>query len=233
MSPETVIRTTADHVKGSALSLPPGQAGSGHDWWHVERVWQTAKLIGQKVQADMLVVELAALLHDIADHKFHGGDETAGPRTARTWLESQHVDEGVVVHVCEIIRDLSFKGASVSSSMRTLEGMVVQDADRLDALGAIGIARAFAYGGYKGHEIYNPDVPPAHHETFDQYKKSTSPTINHFYEKLLLLKDRMNTTPARELAEKRHEFMLEFLERFYGEWQGAASEAHRGANLHS
>lgn len=197
-----------------------GSEGSGHDWWHVWRVRNSALKIGKAEGADLFVVELAALLHDIADWKFHDGDETAGSRVASTWLESHQVDEDIIRHVCSIIDDLSFKGAGVKSTMPTLEGMVVQDADRLDAMGAIGIARTFAYGGHKGREMYNPEVKPERHETFEQYKASTGPTINHFYEKLLLLKGLMNTQTAKEMAEGRHQYMKEFLERFYQEWRG-------------
>jgi uncharacterized protein len=194
--------------------------GSGHDWFHVERVWKSAITIATQEHADMFVVELAALLHDIADWKFAGGDDTAGPREARRWLESLNVHEQTIVHVCTIISDLSFKGAGVRTTMQSREGMVVQDADRLDAIGAIGIARAFAYGGHKGSELYNPDVKPELHTSFEQYKKSRGNTINHFYEKLLLLKDRMNTPTAQRIAAERHAYMEQFLERFYREWEG-------------
>jgi uncharacterized protein len=212
-----IIKRTADH----AAHLLSGEH-TGHDWWHVYRVWQNAIYIGRDEKADMLVVELAALLHDIADWKFHGGDEKAGSRAAREWLTSQSVNITIIDHVCQIIDDLSFKGAAVRTAMKTKEGMVVQDADRLDALGAIGIARAFAYGGHKGREIYNPAISPTHHQSFEEYKKSAGTTINHFHEKLLLLKDLMNTQTGRELAEQRHEYLLSFLERFRLEWEGKA-----------
>ena len=212
-----IIKRTADHI----AQLLSGEH-TGHDWWHVYRVWQNALHIGKQEHVDMFVVELAALLHDVADWKFHGGDETAGSRSAREWLMSQSVGGGVVDHVCQIIDDLSFKGAGVRTSMKTREGMVVQDADRLDALGAIGIARAFAYGGHKGQEIYNPDISPTHHTSFEQYKNSTGTTINHFHEKLLLLKDLMNTQTGRAIAARRHEYLVEFLERFHLEWEGKA-----------
>jgi uncharacterized protein len=166
----------------------------------------------------MFIVELAALLHDIADWKFAAGDDNAGPNDARTWLETLNVDERTIVHICEIIKDLSFKGAGVKSAMKTGEGMVVQDADRLDALGAIGIARAFAYGGHKGSELHNPDVRPVSHASFEEYKKGRGTTINHFYEKLLLLKDLMNTKTGKQMANQRHAFMEEFLKNFYNEW---------------
>lgn len=213
---ETVDRTAA------FVRTKLSGEGSGHDWFHVERVWKNAKHIGANEQVDMFVVELAALLHDIADWKFAGGDETAGPREARTWLESLHLDEKTIAHVGDIISDLSFKGAGVTSAVKTKEGMVVQDADRLDAIGAIGIARAFAYGGHKARELYNPGIKPELHTSFEQYKNSTAPTINHFYEKLLLLKHLMNTMSAKRIAEERHAYMEQFLERFYLEWEGRA-----------
>lgn len=213
VNPEEILARTAERVK-ERLS---GEH-TGHDWFHTERVWKSARLIGAHEHADMFVVELAALLHDVADWKFAEGDETAGPREARAWLEQLHVDEQVITHITDIISELSFKGAGVKSVMKTKEGMVVQDADRLDALGAIGIARAFAYGGYKGSELYNPDIAPTLHATFEQYKKGRGSTINHFYEKLLLLKDRMNTPTGRRMAEQRHAFMEEFLKQFYDEW---------------
>jgi uncharacterized protein len=194
--------------------------GAGHDWWHVYRVWQNALHIAQSENVDLFVVELAALLHDIADHKFHGGDETIGPRTARAWLEKLNVEETVVAHVTEIIATLSFKGAQVATPMHTREGMVVQDADRLDAIGAIGIARAFAYGGSKGRLLHDPNVPLEMHDSFEAYKNSPAPTINHFYEKLLLLKDLMNTETARTIAAGRHAYMENFLSQFYAEWNG-------------
>lgn len=194
--------------------------GSGHDWWHIHRVRQNALALCTEEQTDPFVVELAALLHDIGDHKFYGGDISVGPRLAREWLSSRGVDEAIIAHVSEIIADLSFKGSGVPTPMRTQEGMVVQDADRLDAIGAIGIARTFAYGGHKNRLLYDPDIPPTDHHSFEAYQKSSAPTINHFYEKLLLLKDRMNTPTARRLAEGRHAFMEQFLSQFFAEWEG-------------
>lgn len=222
---ETIIQQTAEHVH----ALLEGES-SGHDWWHVARVWQMARPIAQQEQVDTFVVELAALLHDIGDHKFHNGDDTIGPRMAREWLEQVGVQTGVIDHVVEIIRDLSFKGANVVTPMKTREGMVVQDADRLDAIGAIGVARAFAYGGHKGRALYDPNEAPQMHESFEQYKNSQSSTINHFYEKLLLLKDRINTKAGRRIAEQRHQFMQDYLDHFLAEWYGedAASHAHNG-----
>lgn len=194
--------------------------GSGHDWWHIYRVWKMAQHIGREESADMFVVELTALLHDIADWKFHDGDDTVGPRVAREILIQHDVPEEIINHVCEIISTMAFKGAVVKGEIRTLEGKVVQDADRLDAIGAIGIARAFAYGGYKGWPIHNPEQKSTTHQTKEQYAKREGPTINHFYEKLLLLKDRMNTRTAKQLAEGRHRFMEEYLKRFFQEWEG-------------
>lgn len=210
--PEIIIATAA-----GIQSRFSGES-TGHDWWHVYRVWQMAKQIGKEEGADLFVVEMAALLHDIADWKFHDGDDTAGPREARAWMQRLGVEERVIAHVCDIIRDLSFKGAAVITTMKTKEGMVVQDADRLDALGAIGIARAFAYGGHKGRELHNPEIPPALHATFEQYKNSTGTTLNHFHEKLLLLKDRMHTQTAKRIAGERHAYMEDFVKRFKLEW---------------
>ena len=193
---------------------------TGHDWWHVERVWKNAKRIGTEEHANIFIVELAALLHDIADWKFHNGDDKAASKAARSWLESLNVEKAVIDHVCQIIDVVSFRGAGVQTAIKSVEGMVVQDADRLDALGAIGVARAFAYGGYKGNEIYNPDISPTMHQSFEEYKQGRGTTINHFHEKLLLLKDRMNTDAGKRLAEERHRFLQAYLERFLSEWEG-------------
>ena len=195
-------------------------AEAGHDWWHILRVWNNAKLIGQSEQADMLVVELAALLHDIADSKFHNGNEEIGPQTARNFLQSIDVNESVIEHVEEIIRNISFKSSLGEVKFSSAELNIVQDADRLDAIGAIGIARAFTYGGYKNREMYNPEIGPALNMSKEEYKNSTAPTINHFYEKLLLLKDKMNTAAGRRIAEERHGYMLGYLEQFNNEWNG-------------
>lgn len=210
-----IIKKTEKYVKKTLE-----KEGSGHDWWHIYRVHKMAIHIGKKEKADMFIVELAVLLHDIADWKFNDGDLKAGSRVARVWLNDLNIDEGVINHVCEIIEETSFKGAGVKSKMRTIEGMIVQDADRLDAMGAIGIARTFAYGGHKNREIYNPNIKPKIHKTFKQYKNNSGPTINHFYEKLLLLKDLMNTKTAKKIALSRHKYMEEYLERFYQEWEG-------------
>lgn len=217
MNKDSIISQTAAYVRGQMAG-----EGSGHDWWHVYRVWQMAKHLATEEKADLFVVELAALLHDIADWKFHDGDEEIGSKRAQEWLKSIDVDTGVIASVYQIIKEVSFKGAGVETKPSSKEGMVVQDADRLDALGAIGIARTFAYGGHKNREIYNPEIKPAEHTSFEEYKKNQSHTINHFYEKLLLLKDRMNTNAAKKIAEERHKFMEQYLERFYEEWEGKA-----------
>ena len=193
---------------------------SGHDWWHTQRVWKTAVCIGKREKADMFVIELAALLHDIADFKFHKGNTLIGAETAKQWLTKQGVDKTTADKVCEIVKNVSFKGAGVKSKIKTKEGMVVQDADRLDAMGAIGIGRVFAFGGARGKEMYNPKIKPKLHKTFGEYKNSKGTTINHFYEKLLLLKDLMNTKTGKVMAKSRHEFMKQFLERFFREWKG-------------
>lgn len=210
-----IVDKTAEHVR-AALSAD----SSGHDWHHIQRVRRMATHLARVEGADSFVVELAALLHDIADWKFHGGDEGEGPRRAAVWLESQGVDRRTIEQVAQIIREVSFKGAGVATPPGSLEAACVQDADRLDAMGAIGIARAFAYGGHAGRPLYDPDIPAEPHATFAQYKKNSGPTINHFYEKLLLLRDRMNTATARRAAEVRHQYLLQFLERFFAEWEG-------------
>ncbi len=195
-------------------------AESGHDWWHVQRAWRVAETIQRSEGGDATIVSLGALLHDIADWKFHDGDEDAGPNAARELLTSLGAPEKIIKAVVEIVEHISFKGAGVASTMQSLEGKIVQDADRLDALGAMGIARAFSYGGFRNRLMYDPDVPPTLHATSEAYKKSTGTTINHFYEKLLLLKDRMNTETGKRLAEQRHQFLEKYLEEFFAEWNG-------------
>lgn len=195
-------------------------AEAGHDWWHVQRVWNNTKLILETEQADTLVCELTALLHDIADSKFHGGDEQLGPRIASEFLHSIGLDQERVEHIGNIILNMSYKASLGQIEFHSKELEIVQDADRLDAIGAIGIARAFHYGGFKNRELYNPNIPAATQLTKEAYKNTTSPTINHFYEKLLLLRDKMNTNTARQIAEKRHHFMELFLQQFYEEWDG-------------
>ena len=196
--------------------------GSGHDWWHIYRVWNLAKNIAKQEGANILIVELSALLHDIADWKFHNGDDTKGPQMAEQFLIENQMGREVINPVIEIVATISYKGAGVATPMKTLEGEVVQDADRLDAIGAIGIARTFAYGGHKNRLMYHPDEKPILHQSFADYKKNTGHTINHFYEKLLLLKDRMNTSSAKTIAKGRHQFMKNYLGQFYEEWDGKA-----------
>jgi uncharacterized protein len=215
MNEKEIISTTTTYVKKELEG-----AEGGHDWWHVERVWNNAKLISQSENVNIFIVELAALLHDIADAKFHNGDENAGPEKARRFLEELALEKEIITHVENIIRNISFKGGNFINDFYSPELAVVQDADRLDAIGAIGIARAFNYGGFKNREIYNPAITPNLQMTKDVYKKSNAPTINHFYEKLLLLKDQMNTETGKKLAEERHRFMKIFLEQFYLEWNG-------------
>ena len=196
--------------------------GSGHDWWHIYRVWNLAKNIAAQEGADLRIVELSALLHDIADWKFHDGDDTKGPQMAEQFLLENKVAREVIDPVVEIVATISYKGAGVATPMQTLEGKVVQDADRLDAIGAMGIARTFAYGGHKNRLMYHPDEKPVMHQSFAEYKKNTGHTINHFHEKLLLLKDRMNTASAKKMAEGRHQFMQSYLDQFYEERDGKA-----------
>lgn len=215
MTHEETIQKTADFIKEKFNT-----ESTGHDWWHMYRVWQLAKHIGAKEKgADMFVVELGALLHDIADWKFHAHEEE-GPRQARAWLERQDVDEAVINHIEDIIRNVSFKGAKVKSKLTTIEGQIIHDADKLDAMGAIGIARTFAYGGANDRVLYDPGREAVLHESFETYKNDKSHTVNHFYEKLLLLKDRMFTSTGKELAQHRHEVMEQYLKEFYAEWEG-------------
>lgn len=215
MNKELIIEKTVDHIKEILVD-----AEGGHDWWHIHRVWKTAQHIAAAEKADDLVVSLGALLHDIADSKFHNGDETIGPRKARAWLISLQVEEPVIVHVENIITHISFKGGNHHQPFKSKELDIVQDADRLDAIGAIGIARAFNYGGFKNRPLYDPAVPPNMTMSKEEYKSNKAATINHFYEKLLLLKDRMNTETGRKMAIQRHEFMESYLKQFYAEWDG-------------
>lgn len=195
-------------------------AEGGHDWFHIERVWKNALLIGDGEACDLEIVQLGALLHDIADSKFHGGDETVGPKKAWEFLQSNNVPEDVIIHVVNIIENISYKGGNFERKFHSKELDIVQDADRLDAIGAIGIARCFNYGGFKNRALYDPEIRPNLSMTKEEYKNSDSPTINHFYEKLLLLKDRMNTQTGRQIASHRHKFMEDFLSQFYDEWNG-------------
>lgn len=195
-------------------------AEGGHDWFHIERVYKNALLIAEEEECDLTVVKLAALLHDIADSKFNNGDESIGPKIAREFLESQHISDAVIAHVIAIIENISFKGGNFEKTFSSKELEIVQDADRLDAIGAIGIARAFNYGGFKNRPLYNPNIQPKLNMSKDEYKNNEAPTLNHFYEKLLLLKDKMNTETGKKIAQKRHDFMVTFLSQFYAEWDG-------------
>lgn len=210
---QSLVERVAGHIKTKFLA-----ESSGHDWYHIERVWKLARRIAIEEGADREVAELGALVHDIADWKFHDGDESVGPREAERLLIREGAAPHVIEAVVEIVATISFKGAGVRTGMRTLEGKCVQDADRLDAIGAIGIARCFAYGGHAGRLIYDPAVPPVMHSTADAYKSARGTSFNHFYEKLLLLKERMNTPAGCALAEDRHRFMEEFVSRFIMEW---------------
>ena len=215
MSTTNLIETTIQFVKATLA-----QAEGGHDWFHIERVYKNSVLIAASENCDLEIVQLGALLHDIADSKFHDGDESIGPRTARTFLESEKVSPATIDHVIAIIENISFKGGRVERQFSSIELDIVQDADRLDAIGAIGIARTFNYGGFKNRALYNPEIAPNLTMTKDEYKNNEAPTINHFYEKLLLLKDKMNTTTGKQIAQDRHRYMEDFLEQFYAEWEG-------------
>ena len=217
MTREALIHATKDFVKKQLAN-----AESGHDWFHIERVYNNAMLISKTEHVDLLVVELGALLHDIADSKFHGGNDTIGPKIAREFLFKHNVDSTIIEHVVKIIENMSFNKSLDNKPLFVSEELkVVQDADRLDAIGAIGIARAFNYGGFKNRQLYNPEIKPNLNMNKEEYKASTAPTINHFYEKLLLLKDKMNTKTAKKIAKKRHQFMELYLEQFYNEWNGS------------
>ncbi len=210
-----IIQKTIEFVKHTLAG-----AEAGHDWFHIERVYKTALSINASEKADTLIVSLAALLHDIADSKFHGGDEEIGPQIAGEFMQSINLEEETITHVQQIIRNMSYKASLGKVTFHSKELEVVQDADRLDAIGAIGIARAFTYGGYKNRVLYDPAIPPVENMSKEAYKNTTAPTINHFYEKLLLLKDLMKTTKGKAMAQQRHEFMLNYLEQFYKEWEG-------------
>lgn len=215
MKSQNLINDTIAFVKNELEN-----AEGGHDWFHIERVHKNAVLIANGENCDILIVQLGALLHDIADSKFHNGDETVGPKKARLFLESKTVPENTITHVVNIIENISFKGGHETRKFSSLELDIVQDADRLDAIGAIGIARTFNYGGFKNRSIYNPEIKPNLNMSKEEYKNSDAPTINHFYEKLLLLKDKMNTKTGKEIAVQRHDFMELFLSQFYAEWKG-------------
>ena len=215
MKDTEIITRTIAYVKEELSGVE-----SGHDWFHIQRVYNNTLLIAKEEEVDILVVCLGALLHDIADAKFHNGNESIGPKKTREFLKTLGLKRHVIDHVVKIVRYISFKHTFSKSKKKfdSKELQVVRDADRLDAIGAIGIARAFNFGGYKNREIYNPEVPPKPNMTKAEYKKATGPTINHFYEKLLLVKDLMHTKTGKKLAEDRHEFMLQFLKQFYKEW---------------
>ncbi|SDS45685.1 uncharacterized protein SAMN05216503_3117 [Polaribacter sp. KT25b] len=217
MNQEKIIQNTIKFVK-TELKYAEG----GHDWFHIERVFKNAILISKDEKADIFIVSLGALLHDIADPKFYDGDETIGPKMAADFLKNQKVDAKIITHVINIIKYISFKNSLETNreKFNSKELEVVQDADRLDAIGAIGIARCFNYGGFKNRALYNPDILPNLNMTKEEYKKTDSPTINHFYEKLLLLKDKMNTATGKKIATERHQFMETFLSQFYNEWNG-------------
>jgi uncharacterized protein len=212
---ENSITKIIDFVKQTLAG-----AEAGHDWFHVERVYRTSLLINKIEQGDEQVIAFAALLHDIADPKFNDGDEEIGPQKAEEFLRSVGVGENTITHVKRIIENMSFKNSFDNTTFTSLEMQIVQDADRLDAIGAIGIARAFTYGGFKNRVLYDPLIKPVTEHTKESYKNTSGPTINHFYEKLLLLKDKMNTKTGKVIAEERHTFMLTFLHQFYGEWEG-------------
>lgn len=215
MSHAALIHHTINFVKQQLEG-----AEGGHDWFHIQRVYNNALNIAKGENCNLLIVQLGALLHDVADSKFHNGDETVGPRVATDFLQSHDVAAETIAHVVAIIENISFKGGNFEKKFSSVELDIVQDADRLDALGAIGIARTFNYGGFKNRPLYDPAIPPALGMDKEQYKASVSPTLNHFYEKLLLLKGRMNTETGRKIAEGRHQYMEGFLSQFYAEWEG-------------
>lgn len=215
MNSSHIVQQTTVFVKEELA-----HAEGGHDWWHIYRVWKTSLEIAKSETANIFVVELAALLHDIADSKFHEGNEMIGPEKAGQFLKSVEVDPLIIQHVLNIINNISFKGGKVERNFSSTEMDIVQDADRLDALGAIGIARAFNYGGFKNRPLYIPEISPELNMSKEEYKNSTAPTINHFYEKLLLLKDKMNTSTGKKMAKDRHAFMLRYLEQFHAEFEG-------------
>tara|TARA_B110000211_G_scaffold226099_1_gene279234 strand:+ start:84 stop:728 length:645 start_codon:yes stop_codon:yes gene_type:complete len=209
------IKLTTQFVKQQL-----GNAEGGHDWFHIERVWKNAQLISKSEKGNQLVIELAALLHDIADYKFNGGDEHIGPRMTENFLESIHVERSIIKEVVFIVENISYKGGHNENIEKTIELEIVQDADRLDAIGAIGIARTFNFGGFKGSAMYDPNQKPNINQSKEEYKKSNGTTINHFHEKLLLLKELMNTVTGKMLAKSRHNYMVDFLQQFHNEWDG-------------
>ncbi len=212
MSHQALIDQTAEEIKTRFSG-----EGNGHDWWHIHRVWMMSKRIHQTESGDLLVIELSALLHDIADWKFSGNDDFAGGRESRKWLESLNAPEPIITCVVDIVDHVSYKGSDVPTPMSTIEGEIVQDADRLDAIGALGIARCFAYGGSKGRLMHDPDADLTP-KSAEAYRTDKSTSLQHFYDKLLLLKDRMNTQSARSIAEGRHIFLQVYAEQFLEEW---------------
>ena len=217
MNQGKIIQNTIEFVKTELQN-----AEGGHDWFHIERVFKNTILISKDEKVDVFIVSLGALLHDIADPKFYNGDETIGPKIAAEFLKKENVDSKTITHVINIIKYISFKNSlsKTGKKFTSKELEVVQDADRLDAIGAIGIARCFNYGGFKNRSLYDPEILPNLEMTKEQYKKSDAPTINHFYEKLLLLKDKMNTKTGKKIAIERHQYMEQFLTQFYNEWDG-------------
>ncbi|MEZ4842539.1 MAG: HD domain-containing protein [Flavobacteriaceae bacterium] len=217
MTESEIIEKTTEFVKKTLAD-----AEGGHDWFHIERVLHNAQLIAKGEKANGFITALGALLHDIADAKFHNGDETIGPKKATEFLLTLNVDKVIIEHIIKIIENISFKNSlsTDKNSFTSKELEVIQDADRLDAIGAIGIARAFNYGGFKSRALYDPDIAPNLNMTKEEYKKSSAPTINHFYEKLLLLKEKMNTKTGQRIATERHQFMETYLQQFYDEWNG-------------
>lgn len=215
MQTEELVLNVADKIKKQFFGEE-----TGHDWYHIERVWRNAKLIATDEECNDLVVELGALLHDIADHKFVENFETEGPKRTNTLLSDCGFEKDIIDQVLHIVVNCSFKGGIGENKMNSIEGFIVQDADRLDAIGAIGIARTFAYGAKHGNMIYDPEIKPADFKSEEEYRTKRTHTINHFYEKLLLLKDLMNTESGKKIAEERHQYMIDFLDQFYGEWEG-------------
>ena len=208
-----VISLTVQFVKQKLVC-----AEGGHDWFHIERVWKNAQIISSSENGNQLVIELASLLHDISDYKFNDGDEQIGPRLAESFLESINVERAIIKEVVFIVENISFKGGHNEVIKKTIELKIVQDADRLDAIGAIGIARAFSFGGFKGSLMYDPNQKPNINQSEEEYKKNNGTTINHFHEKLLLLKNLMNTKTGEKLAQNRHNYMIVFLQQFHSEW---------------
>ena len=216
MTEKQIVEKVKKYARGKLEGEP-----TGHDWWHTFRVWQLSKKIAKKEGGDFFIIELAALLHDVADWKFTKGSESQGLEEIKKLLRNSKVEHDDILEVCNIIKNISFKGAGVESKMKIKEGKIVQDADRLDVLGAIGVARVFAYGGKVGRPIYDPNIKPRFHKSFEEYKKyGNSSSIDHFFEKEIFLKDLMNTKTARKIAEKRHKFIEQFLDRFFKEWEG-------------